>query len=114
MEPLGFVALSEARGVLLQQRGSNEGMALSVIPMDGAGVRTGNTRLSRGRVHGLCFCLCGGGGSFAEIGSTRLRTGSGAAGCLVLSHFSHCIFFAHRIHGIALPCVSARFASLSA
>ena len=51
MESLGLVALSETRRVWLQQHGSDEGVALSVVSMDGASVRMGDARLSRGRVH---------------------------------------------------------------
>src|SRR4029450_3130124 len=114
MEPLGFVALPKTRRVRLQQRGSDEGVALPVISMDGADVRMGNTRLSGGRVRCLWTFLCHGGGSFAETSGARLRTGSGGAVSLVLSHFPHRILLAHRIYGIALPRIPACFTPLRA
>ena len=114
MEPLGFIALPEAGEVWLQQCGSDEGVALSAISLDGTGVRMGDPRLSRGRVRCLWVSLCGGGGSLAQIGRARLRTSGSAASRLVLSHFSYCLFPAHRIHGIALSCVPARFAPVRA
>ena len=82
--------------------------------MDRPSICSRDSGLSRSSVRRLCTRLCGYGGSLAEISGARLRTGSGTAGSLVLSHFPDRIFFAHRIHGIALPCLPAGFAPLGA